>query len=115
MTTADHEPLDLSTSAERTSLAWQRFGLGMTAVGALLIRSHLIHSHLGAQLLSVLAGCVLIGAGVLATVLVGPWRYRAILVRVRAGKSPRSRWVVLLAAAVVCTTAGAALGVVGLQ
>jgi uncharacterized membrane protein YidH (DUF202 family) len=114
MTTADDEPLDPSTSAERTSLAWQRSGLGMTAVGALLIHDH-SGGHPGAQLLAVLAGCILIGAGILATVLVGPWRYRAILVRVRAEKSPRSRWVVLLAAAVVCTTAGAALGVVGLQ
>ncbi|HEY6424012.1 MAG TPA: DUF202 domain-containing protein [Pseudonocardiaceae bacterium] len=101
----DHELLDLSTSAERTSLAWQRSGLSMIAVGALLIHSH-------TKLLSGLAGWTLIGTGLLTTALVGPWRYRAVLVRVRSGTSPAAHGVVLLAAAVVCLTALVTVGVV---
>ncbi len=104
MTTAD-EPLDLSLAAERTSLAWQRSGLGMMTVGGLLI-----HGRLGIPLLSELAGGLLVAAGALTTALVGPWRYLAIRAQVQAGRSPAARWVILLAAAVVGTPAGAAIG-----
>jgi uncharacterized membrane protein YidH (DUF202 family) len=103
----EHALLDLGAAAERTSFAWQRSGLGMVGVGALFIRGH--------ALLSVLTGCVLVGTGILATTLLGPWRYQAILARVRAKRSPSSRWVMLLAAAVICASAGAGFGVIGLR
>jgi uncharacterized membrane protein YidH (DUF202 family) len=100
---------DLGAAAERTSLAWQRSGLGMIAVGALFVRV-----HQGPRLLSVLLGCVLIGTGILATALVGPWRYRTILAQVSAAQSPTSRWVMALAAVVICAVACASFGVVNL-
>ncbi|MGH3764241.1 MAG: YidH family protein [Pseudonocardiaceae bacterium] len=100
----EHALPDLGAAAERTSLAWQRSGLGMIGVGALFTRAH--------TLLSLLTGSVLIGAGVLAAVLVGPWRYQAILARIRVGKSPSSRWALLLATVVICVSAGAGIGVV---
>jgi uncharacterized membrane protein YidH (DUF202 family) len=106
-TPSDHALLDLSTAAERTCLAWQRSGLGMVGVGALFIRGHV--------LLSVLSGFVLVGTGVLTTALVGPWRYQAILARVRAQRSPSSRCVMLIAAVVICASAGAGLGLIGLR
>jgi uncharacterized membrane protein YidH (DUF202 family) len=104
---SEHALFDLNAAAERTSLAWQRSGLGMIGVGALFIRGH--------ALLSVLVGCVLVGTGILVTTLLGPWRYQAILARVRAKRSPSSRWVILLAAVVLCASAGAGFGVIGLR
>ena len=107
---AGQTPLEVGAAAERTSFAWQRSGLGMAGVGALFIRG-----HPAPALLSVLTGCLLIGAGILATAVVGPWRYEAIVARVGAGRSPSGRWVVLLAAAVLCASVGAGFGVVGLH
>jgi uncharacterized membrane protein YidH (DUF202 family) len=60
---SEHALFDLNAAAERTSLAWQRSGLGMVGVGALFIRGH--------ALLSVLVGCVLVGTGILVTTMLG--------------------------------------------
>ncbi len=82
------ELMDVGAQAERTALAWQRTGIGMMAVGALLVRWN-VEQHVPAWpgvLLTIVAG--------LAILVLVPHRYHRILQTVRAGHNPRSRGMV---------------------
>ena len=84
----DSQLIDVGAQAERTSLAWQRTGIGMMAVGALLVRwSWTEH-------LPVWPGTVLAAVGGVAVLFLVPVRYRRVLRAVRAGRTPVSRWMV---------------------
>lgn len=79
------ELIDIGAQAERTALAWQRTGIGMMAVGALLVR-WAVHEHV-----SVWPGILLtVAAGIGVLVLV-PERYHRILRTVGSGETPLSR------------------------
>ncbi|MQA13982.1 MAG: DUF202 domain-containing protein [Pseudonocardiaceae bacterium] len=93
----DSPLLDATTAAERTSLAWQRTGLAMVVTGALLV-----HTQVGAGALRPLSGVVLVAAGVVAAALVAPLRYRTVLRRVDAQRSPLGGAAVVGACLVVC-------------
>ena len=96
--------LDTGAPAERTALAWQRTGLALLGVGAVLL-------HVGgdgAGGLSVAAGLVDLVAGAVIGAVVAPVRYRRTLRHVDGSHSllaRRSNWTV---AACVVATAGAA-------
>ena len=91
MTTA--ELVDVGAQAERTALAWQRTGLGLMAIGALLLRWDVT------QRMPVWPGIMLtVAAGLIILILV-PNRYRRVLHVVRAGENPLSRAMVPAATA----------------
>jgi uncharacterized membrane protein YidH (DUF202 family) len=85
----DDRLINAGAQAERTALAWQRTGIGVMAIGALLmhmsVNHHLVPSWPGLLLMAV--------AGFAVLVLV-PQRYRRVLHTVRAGQSPVSRGMV---------------------
>jgi len=82
------ELMDVGAQAERTALAWQRTGIGMMAVGALLVRWDAIEH------LPVWPGIVLTSLAGLAALLLVPRRYGRVLRTVRAGQTPLSGWLV---------------------
>ena len=86
MTTS--ELMDVGAQAERTVLAWQRTGVGMMAIGALLLRWD-INEHL-----PVWPGILLTTVGGLVVLVLVPQRYRRVLHVVRAGRTPLSRGMV---------------------
>ncbi len=87
--------LDPGAQAERTALAWQRTGLGLIGVGAVLL-------HVGGlRLLSLTAGLLDIAMGVVLGAAVAPMRYRRALLAVGADSSPLARRSCLLVA--MCT------------
>lgn len=100
--------LDPGAQAERTALAWQRTGLALLGVGAVLLhvdgRSS-SHLSLAVGLLDIVAGAVL-GA------VVAPLRYRRTLRSVEEGTSlfaRRSCLATASCAVVSCLAAGAGL------
>ena len=84
----DSELIDIGAQAERTALAWQRTGIGMMAVGALVLRWD-VTEHL-----PVWPGIVLTAVGGLGVLILVPDRYRRVLRNVRAGHTPLSRGMV---------------------
>jgi uncharacterized membrane protein YidH (DUF202 family) len=82
------ELMDIGAQAERTALAWKRTGIGMTAVGALLLRWD-VNQHL-----PLWPGIALTAAAGLAVLFLVPERYRRMLRTVRAGHTPLSRAMV---------------------
>lgn len=105
----DDAPLDATTAAERTSLAWQRTGLAIIVTGALLV-----HALAGGGVLRVIPGVVLVATGVVVAAFVGPLRYRAILRKVEADQSPREHALATAASlTVIAAVVAAAIVLVG--
>lgn len=77
----DDELVHRVAALERTALGWERTGIGLAAVGALLL--HLREESAGMLVL----GGVLIAAAVLVVVGAAPARYRAARADVRLGDS----------------------------
>ena len=79
--------LDLGAQAERTALAWQRTGLALLGLGAVLL-------HVGgggAGRLSLIVGLLDVVAGVILGAVVAPVRYRRTLRQVDRSQSPLAR------------------------
>lgn len=93
------EPFDGGAQAERTTLSWQRTGIGALAIGALLCRWHIAAGR------SPWLPVLLVAVAGLAVLTLVPARYRTIMRDVRSGRSPLPRVAVpaaaLSAAAVV--------------
>jgi uncharacterized membrane protein YidH (DUF202 family) len=81
----DQQLIDVGAQAERTALAWQRTGIGLMAVAALLLRWEVT------EYLPVWPGVVIAAVAGVAVLFVVPDRYRRVLRAVRAGHTPRSR------------------------
>lgn len=77
----DERVLDAGLQAERTAMAWQRTGLAMTVLGALLW-------HAGGKGPGSLLPGVLALVAALWLLAAAPRRYRSTVRRVRAGRSP---------------------------
>jgi uncharacterized membrane protein YidH (DUF202 family) len=84
----DSQLMDVGAQAERTALAWQRTGIGMMVVGALLLRWDVNEQ------LPVWPGLLLTAAAGVAVLFLVPHRYRRVLRTVRAGDTPLSRGMV---------------------
>jgi uncharacterized membrane protein YidH (DUF202 family) len=97
------EPLDPGLQAERTYLAWQRTGLGLAAIGALLLHSAID----GGQPLAIPGALTLVVAAVLTAR--AQRRYRSTVSYIRLGRSPVDYRVVATTAALTVV-----LGIVGL-
>ena len=96
------------TQPERTALAWQRTGLGVLAVAALLCHAAL--TRRAAVLLLVAGAVALLGLGVLG--VLAPVRYRQVRTRVATGTAVAARGrIAAVSAVVVLTAAGAAVAV----
>lgn len=95
---------DQGAQAERTALSWRRTGLGLVAVGAILLRS----GGDGPPLLSLGVGAADVATGAVLAAVVAPARYRRTLAAVTAGHTPLARWSCLVATACAVATAGAA-------
>ncbi|WP_347059305.1 DUF202 domain-containing protein [Blastococcus sp. HT6-30] len=94
----------VETQPERTALAWQRTGLGVLAVAALLGHRAL---EVGHPALLVVAGvAALLGLGVLGGL--APARYRQVQDRVAGGRAVTTSVPALAATGVVVLTALAA-------
>jgi uncharacterized membrane protein YidH (DUF202 family) len=87
-----HEEPFPGLATERTALSWQRTSFSMIAVSALVVRWSMVQ-HLPAWPWIVLTALVALGS----LVLVGR-RYRRMCNSVRAGQTPRSRYLVSAAA-----------------
>lgn len=81
----DDELIDAGAQAERTALAWQRTGIGVMAIGALLA-----HMYVNHHLLPPWPGLLLMAVAGLAVLVLVPQRYHRVLRTVRAGHSPVS-------------------------
>jgi putative membrane protein len=105
-------PPTAETQRERTSLAWQRTGLGVLGVAALLGHGALEHRR---PALLVIAGVVaLLGLGVLGGL--APSRYRRLRGTADGGAAGSRPVAAAAAAGVVCLTAVAAVaGVLSLR
>ena len=95
------ELIDVGAQAERTALAWQRTGIGIMAVGALLVRWG-VSEHL-----PVWPGVLLTVLGGVTVAFLVPGRYRRVLGSLRAGQTPLSRRMVpgtalLITLVIVC-------------
>jgi putative membrane protein len=102
---------DPGLQPERTALSWQRTGVGVLGVGALLARGALVH---GQPLLLVAAGAVaLLGLGVLGGV--APVRYRRLQRGAAAGHAPGAGRGALVVTAVVVGVALVALAGVAVE
>lgn len=94
------------TQPERTALSWQRTGLGVLAVAALLARGAAVTG--GAPIRIAAAGAVaLLGLAVLG--VLAPLRARALQRAVRGGTPVAAPRMVLAATAVVVAAAAAGL------
>lgn len=100
--------LDPGAQAERTALAWQRTGLALVGVGAVLLHV----GDTGPSRLSLAGGLLDIAAGVVLGAVVAPLRYRRALISVEKASSPLARRACLATAAcavVSCLAAGVGL------
>lgn len=84
-------------AAERTALAWQRSSLSMIAVGALVVRWSMVQ-HLPSWPGIVLTSVVAVGSLVAVSK-----RYQQVRDSVRAGRTPRSRFLVPATAGLAVT------------
>lgn len=100
--------LDPGAQAERTALAWQRTGLALVGVGAVLV--HVDGS--GSSHLSLAVGLLDIAAGAVLGAVVAPLRYKRTLLMVGEASSPlarRSCLTAVLCAVASCLAAGVGL------
>lgn len=81
---------------ERTDLAWERTGIGVAAIGALLL-------HTGADPTAVRAatGGVLLAVAALMTLVVAPARYRRARISAATGTTPVQPALIAATAATV--------------
>lgn len=101
--------LDPGAQAERTALAWQRTGLALAGVGAVLL--HVDGS--GSSPLPLFAGLLDIAAGAALGAVVAPLRYRRTLRKVEEASSPLARRSCLAAAlCAVLSSLAAGVGLV---
>ena len=93
-------------AAERTALAWQRSSISMVAVGALVVRWCMV-VHLPTW-----PGIILTAVVALASLVMVSARYRRVREKVRAGQTPRSRYLVPAAAGLaVAVVVGVGIGI----
>jgi uncharacterized membrane protein YidH (DUF202 family) len=93
-------------AAERTALSWQRSSLSMISVGALVVRWSMVE-HLPTWPGIVLTAVVAVGSLVAVS-----RRYHRVLDSVRAGRTPRSRYLIPTTAALaVIVVVGVAVGI----
>lgn len=93
MTVSSPSLLDVGAQAERTALAWQRTGLALLGLGAVLL--HVRGG--GAGRLSLAAGVLDLAVGGVVGAFLAPARYRRVLRQVGEAQSPlarRSCWAV---------------------
>jgi uncharacterized membrane protein YidH (DUF202 family) len=94
-------------AAERTALSWQRSSLSMISVGALVVRWSMVE-HLPAWPGVVLTALVAVGSLVAVS-----RRYQRVRDTVRAGQTPRSRYLVPVTAGLAVTVViGVGIGIV---
>lgn len=93
--------LEFAAAAERTALAWERNGIGLVTVGALLV--HESRDRSGAA--HVVLGVTVMALGAALSVVLAPARYRRIMADVRAGRAPSPGPLVPLVGAVVVLVA----------
>ncbi len=98
----DDELVHRVAALERTALAWERTGIGLAGVGALLL--HLREESTGMLVL----GGILLAAALLVVALAAPARYRAARAGVLASDSVAAPWL-LLALAVLVAAVGLGL------
>lgn len=99
---------ELGAQAERTALAWQRTGLALVGVGAVLLH---VDGN-GSNRLSLAVGLLDIAAGAVLGAVVAPSRYRRTLRDVGESRSPFARrgcLTVALCTVVSCLAAGLGL------
>jgi putative membrane protein len=94
----------VETQPERTGLAWQRTGLGVLAVAALI--SH--GAFVGRDPLLLVAGGAVALLGLLLLGAVAPVRYRRVLRALAGGTSPAAPALAALATGIVAAAAVAA-------
>lgn len=95
---------DVGAQAERTALAWQRTGLGLLAVGALLLHE----AGGGLRALAVVVGLADVATGAVLSVVIARLRYRRTLASVTAGRTPVARRSCVAVTACAIATAIAA-------
>ena len=103
------ELFEFAAVAERTALAWQRTALGVVAVGALIVRWSLMEDF------PVWPSVLLCAFGGLAGLFLVRQRYLRIKRTVRAGQSPRSRYLVPGATAFMVATIAIISAGVGIE
>lgn len=86
-------------AAERTALSWQRSSLSMISVGALVVRWSMVEH------LPIWPGIVLTALVAVGSLVAVSMRYQRVRDCVRAGQTPRSRYL-------VPATAGLAVAVI---
>jgi uncharacterized membrane protein YidH (DUF202 family) len=96
----------VETQPARTALAWQRTGLGVLGVAALLARGAVVQ----AELLLVVPTAVVALAGLVVLGWSGPRRLRRTEAAVRAGADVRAPGTAALTTGLVVLTAVCALG-----
>lgn len=85
----DDELVHRVAALERTALAWERTGIGVGAVGALLL-------HVGKQsVLELLLGILLLLMAAGIVLVIAPARYRAARADVLASDSVVQPWILL--------------------
>ncbi len=97
--------LDVGAQAERTALAWQRTGLALLGVGAVLLHV----GDGGPTTVSLVVGVLDMVTGAVLGAVVAPVRYRRTLHRVGRAQTPlarRSCWAVTACALATALTAG---------
>jgi len=100
--------LDVGAQAERTALAWQRTGLALLSVGAVLLHV----KGAGTGRLSLVVGLLDLAAGAVVGAVVAPVRYRQTSRRVGRSQTPlarRSCWAVTACAMATALAAAADL------
>ena len=104
--TEPDRPADAGTAAERTALSWQRTALGVVATGALTVRCS-VTEHF-----PILPGVALTAFGGIAGLFIVRQRYLRVLITVRTGRTPLSRYLIPATTAfMVVVEAGIAVGV----
>lgn len=91
--------LDSGAQAERTALAWQRAGLGLLGVGAVLLHIN----DAGPSPLALVVGLLDVATGAVLAAVVAPLRYRRALLTLGGSGSPLARRSCIATAA--CTVA----------
>ncbi len=84
----DRELFDVGAQAERTALSWQRTGIGVIVIGALVLRWCVTVNY------PLWPGIALAAAGSVISLFLVRHRYRRVLHTVTAGQSPTSRYLI---------------------